>query len=490
MSQLSILSVASEIYPLIKTGGLADVAGALPLALRAENTSMITLVPGYPAVLAALEAQEEVRSVPQLFGGSARILSGRAGHLDLFVLDAPHLYDRPGNPYVAASGADWPDNAFRFAALGKMAAAIGRGLVPGFAPDVVHGHDWQAGLAAAYLYYGEKARPATVATVHNLAYQGQFSADLLEALELPEKALTFSGIEHYGAIGYLKSALQLSDRITTVSPTYAMEIQRPETGMGFDGLLRERASRLRGILNGIDTEVWNPADDPRIAVNYNARGLYARAANKEDLQKALGLTTESNTLVVGIISRLSWQKGLDLLLDNLPVLLEGNMQLAVLGEGEPEIKARFRAAAQSYQGRVGVCIGYDETLAHRIQAGSDVILVPSRFEPCGLTQLCGLRYGAVPVVSRLGGLADTIIDANEMALTAGVATGVQFPAGTDDGLAIALRKTASLFRDKAVWRTLQINGMNADVSWRNPARRYVQLYRELLQEHALMDAAA
>ncbi len=490
MSQLKILSVASEVYPLIKTGGLADVAGALPLALRAEDTTMITLVPGYPAVMAALESHVEVRSIPLLFGGTARLLSGRAGHLELFVLDAPHLYDRPGNPYTAAGGADWPDNAFRFAALGKIAAAIGRGLVPGFVPDVVHTHDWQGGLTAAYLHYGEEARPATVVTVHNLAYQGQFPATLLGALELPPEALTFNGIEHYGAIGYLKAALQLSDRITTVSPTYAVEIQRPETGMGFDGLLRERSARLRGILNGIDTEVWNPADDPRIAVNYDARGLYARAANKEALQHALGLNSEPDTLVAGVISRLSWQKGLDLLLDNLPVLLEEGMQLAVLGEGDPEIKARFRAAAQGFPGRVGVCIGYDETLAHGIQAGSDALLVPSRFEPCGLTQLCALRYGAVPVVSRVGGLADTIIDANEMALTAGVATGIQFLAGTDDGLALALRKTASLFRDKETWRGLQWNGMAADVSWRNPARRYVQLYRELTRKAAALDAAA
>ena len=489
MSHLKILSVTSEVYPLIKTGGLADVAGALPLALRAEDTSTITLIPGYPAVMAALDTHAEMRSFPLLFGGSARLLSGKAGHLELFVLDAPHLYDRPGNPYTAPSGADWPDNAFRFAALGKIAAAIGRGLVPGFVPDVVHTHDWQAGLTAAYLHYSHEARPATVVTVHNLAYQGQFPAKLIGALELPPEALTFNGIEHYGAIGFLKAALQLSDGITTVSPTYAIEIQRPETGMGFDGLLRERSARLRGILNGIDTEVWNPADDSRLAVNYNARGLYARAANKEPLQHALGLNPEPDTLVAGIISRLSWQKGLDLLLDNLPVLLEEGMQLAVLGEGDPEIKARFRAAAQGFPGRVGVCIGYDETLAHRIQGGSDVLLVPSRFEPCGLTQLCALRYGAVPVVSRVGGLADTIIDANEMAVAAGVATGIQFPAGTDDGLALALRKTASLFRDKETWRGLQRNGMAADVSWRNPARRYVQLYRELTGKMAL-DAAA
>ena len=489
MSQLKILSVASEAYPLIKTGGLADVAGALPLALRAEGVTMMTLIPGYPSVMAELENREEVSSIPYLFGGAGRMLAAKAGDLNLFVLDAPHLYDRPGNPYTGPDGSDWPDNAFRFAALGKVAAATGRGLVPGFAPDVIHTHDWQGGLTAAYLHYTLGGKPATVATIHNLAYQGQFPASLLSALELPQEALTFNGIEHYGAIGFLKSALQLSDRITTVSPTYATEIQRPETGMGFDGLLRERSARLRGILNGIDTDVWNPATDPHIAENYDASSLRARAANKEVLQQALGLTPEPGTLVAGVISRLSWQKGLDLLLDNLPVLLEQNMQLAVLGEGDPEIKTRFRAAAKSFPGQVGVCIGYDETLAHRIQAGSDALLVPSRFEPCGLTQLCALRYGAVPVVSRVGGLADTIIDANEMALAAGVATGVQFAAGADDGLALALRRTASLFSDKETWRRMQLNGMAADVSWRNPARRYMQLYRELVPENVARDAA-
>jgi starch synthase len=490
VSALKILSVASEIYPLIKTGGLADVAGALPLALRPEGVTMMTLIPGYPAVMAALENREEVSSIPFLFGGSARLLAGTAANLDLFVLDAPHLYDRPGNPYTAPNGSDWPDNAFRFAALGKVAAATGRGLVPRFAPNVIHTHDWQAGLTEAYLHYGLGGKPATVATIHNLAYQGQFPATLLGALELPPEALTFSGIEHYGAIGYLKAALQLADRITTVSPTYALEIQRPETGMGFDGLLRDRSSRLKGILNGIDTEVWNPAADSRIAANYDAGNLKPRAVNKEVLQNALGLSIEPDTLVAGIISRLSWQKGLDLLLDNLPIILEENMQLAILGVGDPEMEARLEEAAETFPGRVGVQIGYDETLAHRIQAGADALLIPSRFEPCGLTQLCALRYGAVPVVSRVGGLADTIIDANEMALAAGVATGIQFAGGVDDGLALALRKTASLFRDKPAWRNLQARGMITDVSWRNPARRYIELYKEIAPGKPALDSAA
>ncbi len=490
MSQLKVLSVASELYPLIKTGGLADVSGALPCAIQAEGLGMCTLVPGYPAVMAALENGEEVLSIPNLFGGAARVLIAATHGLALFVLDAPHLFDRPGNPYTGPDGADWPDNVFRFAALSKVAASIAQGAFAAFVPDVIHAHDWQAGLASAYLHFSGRPRPGTIITVHNLAYQGQFPAILLGALELPQQALNLNGVEHFGAIGFLKAALRLSDRITTVSPTYAVEIQRPETGMGFDGLLRERAGALSGILNGIDTEVWDPSADPRIAANFDAAHLDARAANKAALQEALGLRPDPNALVAGVISRLSWQKGLDLLLDALPIMMEENMQLAVLGAGDAELEARFQAAAQSFPGRVGAYLGYNETLAHRIQAGCDALLVPSRFEPCGLTQLCALRYGAVPVVARVGGLADSIIDANEMALASGVATGLQFPADTSGAFALALRKAASLYRDKAAWRRMQANGMATDVSWRNPARRYAKLYRELIAERTQEGLAA
>lgn len=484
MTAVKVLSVSSEVYPLIKTGGLADVAGALPGALAAEGVEMRTLLPGYPAVMAALAETEEAAVLPELFDGPARILSARAGGLDLFVLDAPHLYARPGNPYVAPDGRDWPDNAFRFAALAKTAAAIGQGLVPAFTPDVVHGHDWQTGLAPAYLHYSRQPRPCTVFTVHNLGFQGQFPVDLAEPLGLPPEALAMDGAGHYGEIGFLKAALQLADRITAVSPTYATEIQRPETGMGFDGLLRMRWHCLSGILNGIDTGVWNPADDPRIAAHYDAGDMAGRAVNRRTLQAAFGLAPDPGTLIAGVIARLAWQKGLDLLLDALPVLLEEGMQLVLLGEGDAELVAKYQAAAAAHPGRIGVRLGYDEALAHRIQAGADALLVPSRYEPCGLTQLCALRYGAVPVVARVGGLADTVIDANEMALAAGVATGVQFAPVTADALSVALRKTAALFRDTAAWRRMQANGMASDVSWRGPARHYAALYREVMAEGA------
>ena len=365
------------------------------------------------------------------------------------------------------------------ARLRKVAAEIGLGLLPAFQPDVVHMHDWQAGLTAAYMHYSGKAAPGTVMTVHNLAFQGQFPAELVMPLGLPPASFAWDGVEHYGAIGFLKAGLQLADRITTVSPSYAMEIMQPETGMGFDGLLRVRADKVSGILNGIDTAVWDPANDPLIVKTYDAANLDARAANKLILRNVMGLSQEPGALVVGVVSRLSWQKGLDMLLEVLPALLAEGMQLALLGAGDAELEAQFLAAAEFYPGKVGVKIGHDETLAHRIQAGADALLMPSRFEPCGLTQLCALRYGAVPIVGRVGGLVDTVIDASEMGLASGAATGVQFSPVTSDSLAIALWRTARLFRNKTAWKTMQKNGMGTDVSWHRPAHRYATLYREL-----------
>lgn len=478
MSQLKVLSVASEIYPLIKTGGLADVTGALPLALANEGADMRTLVPGYPSVIGALQQAQEITAFPGLFG-TARLLAGKAHGLNLFVLDAPYLYGRPGNPYIGPDGTDWPDNAYRFGALAKVAAEIGLGLLSAFTPDVVHMHDWQTGLTAAYMHYSGKSAPGTVMTVHNLAFPGQFPAELVMPLGLPPAAFAWDGVEHYGQIGFLKAGLQLADRITTVSPSYALEILQPEAGMGFDGLLRSRVARVSGILNGIDIAVWDPANDPLIEKTYDAANLDARAVNKPVLQNMFGLSQDPDSLLVGVVSRLSWQKGLDVLLEALPALVGEGMQLAIVGSGEMELESKFLAAAEIYPGRVGVSIGHDETRAHRIQAGVDALVVPSLFEPCGLTQLAALRYGAVPVVARVGGLLDTIIDANEMALAKGVATGVQFSPVTSGNLAAALCRTSRLFRDRTTWRTMQRNGMGTDVSWRWPAHRYASLYREL-----------
>jgi starch synthase len=479
MKPFSALSVASEVFPLVKTGGLADVAGALPAALAAQQITLRTLCPGYRPVLAGLKKAETVTKFDDLFGGPARLLAGRAADLDLFVLDAPHLYDRDGGPYAGADGRDFSDNAFRFAALAKVGAAVGQGLIAGFAPKVVHAHDWQAGLTAAYLHYSGQPRPGAVMTVHNLAFQGQFPAEIFGALGLPPQAFSIEGVEYYGGIGFLKAGLQLSDRITTVSPTYALEIQTGHAGMGLDGLLRARAGELSGILNGIDVDVWNPETDSLIAAPFSAKKLAARLENKKALQARLGLSREADRLLIGVVSRLSWQKGLDLLLECLPVLEQCDAQLALLGSGDPALEAAFQEAAQRHPGRIGVHFGYEERLAHLIQAGADAILVPSRFEPCGLTQLCAMRYGAVPVVARVGGLADTIIDANEMALLANCATGLQFAPVTSEALGGALRKCATLYAHKAQWKKLQANGLKTDVSWTNPARHYAEIYREI-----------
>jgi starch synthase len=480
MTALRILAVASEMSPLVKTGGLADVVGALPAALAPEGIETRTLLPAYPDVRRALGPCETVLALDELFGGRARVQQGRIGAAIVYALDAPHLYARDGGIYTDASGADYPDNAFRFAALAFVAAQIAQGALVDFHPDALHAHDWQAALAPAYLHYSGKTRPATIVTVHNIAFQGKFPQELLAALRLPPRAYSIEGVEYYGGIGFLKAGLQLCDRITTVSPSYALEIETSDFGMGLEGLLRARAEVTSGILNGVDEAVWNPATDARISARYDVDTLDMRVRNRAALQQRLRLDPDPDAFLLGVVSRLSWQKGHDMLLENLPALVTRGAQLALIGAGEKPLEEGFRAAQADHPGRVGVMIGYSEDMAHLIQAGADAFLVPSRFEPCGLTQLYALRYGAVPVVSRVGGLKDTIVDANEMALQAGVATGLQFFPPTREALDSALRQAERLFRDKATWRRLQINGMTTDVSWRHPAHHYAALYRDAI----------
>ena len=490
MKSLRVLSIASEIYPLIKIGELADVTGALPIALKSEGIEVRTVVPGYPSVMNSLGLVEGVIYLPHFFGAEARLLRATSCDLGLFVLDAPHLFSRAGNPYLRADGADWPDNALRFAALARIAADIGLGFVSSFVPDIVHAHDWHAALALAYMHYSNRRRPATVMTVHNLAYQGVFPREMLAAIDLPPQSFTVHGVEYYGKIGFLKAGLYFADRITTVSPTYAREILSDEGGMGLGGLLRERSCDLSGILNGIDTSVWDPATDPHIpgcfytdvSSGFESEVLKNRAINKAALQRRLGLQLAPDVLLLGVIGRLSSKKGLDLLLENLPTIVREGMQLVVLGSGgDRSLQYRYRAAAQANPERVSVTIGHDEGLAHLIQAGADALVVPSRFEPCGLTQLCALRYGTVPIVSRIGGLEDTVVDADDLAMTGGGQTGFKFGPVTAENLAGVLQRACATFHDVAAWRRIQRNGMSIDVSWGNPASRYADLYSSLIE---------
>ncbi len=477
---MRVLFVASECYPLVKTGGLADVVGALPAALAAHGHEVRVLLPAYPAVRKALPDAEAVASLSDLFGGDGRLLLGQAGEkLQVMAVEAPHLFDRPGNPYVTATGKDWPDNHLRFAALSWPAGEIALGRAGDWRPDLVHAHDWQAGLTPAYLSLSGRARPPVVFTIHNLAFQGVFAPTLLHALRLPPKSFAVDGVEFHGRISFMKAGLYYADRITTVSPTYAWEIQTPELGMGLDGLLRLRARSLSGIVNGIDDAAWDPATDQALDAPYTARHPAGKAANKVALQSEFALERRATAPLFCVISRLTSQKGLDLLLEIVPDIVANGGQLALLGSGDAGLETGFRKAAEAHVGRIGVVIGYDEPLSHRMQAGSDAIIVPSRFEPCGLTQLYGLRYGTLPVVARVGGLADTVIDANEAALRAGVATGFQFSPVTTDALRHTVRRAIALFADRRRWRTMQRRAMASEVGWAGPSAQYAGIYRLL-----------
>ncbi|WP_031304879.1 glycogen synthase GlgA [Sphingobium quisquiliarum] len=480
---MQLLSVASEIYPLIKTGGLADVAGALPAALAGEGIAVRTLVPGYPQVMARIGKAKVVRRYDALFGAPASILAAKAGDLDLLVLDAPDFFMREGGPYGDLAGHDWPDNWRRFAALSRAGADLAEDGIKGWRPDIVHAHDWQAAMTAAYMRYGPARDMPKAVTIHNLAFQGRFGPEIFGSLGLPPEAWGVDGVEYYGGTGYLKAGLISADLITTVSPSYAQEIRSPAQGMGLDGLLNGRADRLHGILNGVDTAIWDPATDPLIARRYTARALAARTANRKALTRHFGLDRDDAPLFV-IISRLTWQKGMDMVADAIGHLVALGAKLAILGSGDHALEGAFLAAAERHRGRVGTQIGYDEPLSHLMQAGGDAILIPSRFEPCGLTQLYALRYGCIPVVARAGGLADTVIDANEAAVAAGAATGIVFAPSDPSALAGAITRTVRLHGDKAAWQAMQRAGMRADFSWAHSARQYARLFRALVQPAA------
>ncbi len=557
---LRVLSVSSEAVPMIKTGGLADVCGALPGALRGAGVAMTTFLPGYRAVRAkiglptaapdtpaheaapgpakpprakarvltpaarttarttartAAKTAAKLRTVPprpdaetgpvalhhwpSLLGEEAWLLAttldGTPDGPALLVLDCPALFDREGGPYGDAMGRDWPDNWRRFAAFGRAAADIAGGAVAGVSFDCLHAHDWQAGLALAYQRFAP-AGPAipSVMTIHNMAFQGYFPPDVFAHIALPAAAWHMHGVEYHGGVGFLKAGLEAASAITTVSPTYAAEIRSPEFGMGLEGLIVSRGARVRGIVNGIDAAEWNPATDPALAANFSSRALATRVKNKRALEAEFGLEKDANNgdanngdanngdggpLFV-VISRLTWQKGMDVLAECIDHLVGLGGRLALLGSGDAAIVAELHKAAARHPGRVALRIGYDEALSHRMQAGGDAILVPSRFEPCGLTQLYGLAYGCVPVVARTGGLADTVIDANFAAIAAGAATGIAFSGVVYPHLAQAITRTVSLYGQGEAWRAMQRAGMRADFSWGRSAAAYADLYLQLV----------
>ncbi|WP_162894844.1 glycogen synthase GlgA [Rhizobium terrae] len=486
---MRVLSVTSEIFPLVKTGGLADVTGSLPKALAALGIETTTLIPGYPKVMEQLKSATPLVTFEDLLGEKASLLHTRFEGLSLFVLDAPSLYDRPGGPYVDERGADHPDNWKRFAALSLAAAEIADGVLPGWVPELVHTHDWQSALTSVYMRERNCMTPV-VLTIHNLAFQGQCGAELLDHLGLPPHAYSMDRLEYFGDISFLKGGLQTADAITTVSPTYAREILTPRFGMGMDGVLNARVSVLRGIVNGIDLDIWDPSTDPHLPRNYDVGSLRRKRENRAVLLELFGLDASHEGPVFSAVSRLTWQKGFDMFAETADEVVNNGGMVIVFGQGDKDIEQALLNTASRFAGRMAVHVGYDEPTAHLIHGGSDAIVQPSRFEPCGLTQLYALRYGCVPVVSRTGGLSETIIDANDAAMSARVATGFQFHPVTTDGLRLALRRALHAYQDPKMWARLQNQGMKAKFSWERSAQQYAAVYANLVRKSGQVVAPA
>lgn len=495
---MKVLLAAAEIFPLVKTGGLADVVGALPGALISAGAEVRLVLPGLPAILAGVEGLETVCELGAMFGaGRVTLRLGRIAHngVSAYVIDAPYLYRRAGNPYQDGDGNEWPDNIQRFALLGWVAAHLAAGeLDTDWTPEVLHAHDWHAALACAYVASHPGQRVATVFTIHNLAYQGLFPVQDFHLLGLPSRLMVSQGLEFHGNLSFMKAGLKFSQRVTTVSPNYAREIATEEFGCGLDGVIRVRGATVSGILNGVDASVWNPATDDSIPSVYSARSLKGKGVCKSALQQELGLHVDAKAPLLAVVSRLTSQKGLDLVLAALPTLMQGSTgggaQLAVQGNGDSALEAAFAAAAARYPGRVAVWLRYDEALAHRMMAGADAMLVPSRFEPCGLTQLYALRYGTVPVVRQVGGLADTVVDVTRESIQSDTATGFMFGQATTVGLDHALARALDAYRNPALWRQLMLRGMAQNFSWDVAAAQYLSLYSELLTDRVVGSAVA
>lgn len=481
-SKLGVLFVTSEAYPLVKTGGLGDISYALPNALRQLGIDARLLLPGYPAVLEQLslvEVHENIRLYP--LQKPIRLLVGimPGGITPVYVIKCPDLYERDGGPYLDSSGTEWPDNALRFGILSKVAALFGdHNLL--FKPQIIHCNDWQTGLVPAFLKFNPKPRAQTVMSIHNMAYQGLFGEEVINLFGLPPESFSMFGLEYYGKVSFLKAGIFYADWITTVSPTYAEDIQTAEYGCGLEGLLTQRNQQLTGILNGIDTSVWDPKTDAYLSHSYSSKNLPAKSRNTQALRRQLKLPQSKQAPLIGMITRLTEQKGIDLVLPIIPDIIKTGAQMAILGSGDEDFEKRLQELAALYPNKISVTISYNEKLSHQIEAGANIFLMPSKFEPCGLNQMYSMRYGTIPIVRRTGGLADTVIDATPENLKKKIATGFVFETKSSAELLSCVQRALQSFRDKKTWRQLQINGMKRDFSWQTSAKQYVSLYESLI----------
>lgn len=478
---MNVLFATSETYPLAKTGGLGDVSGQLPRSLQAQGARLRIITPAYRSVLEKIPSHVTVAQL-QIESYSVKIheFTLPGSRVKVWAVDCPELYDRDGGPYQDPTGNDWPDNALRFAVFDKAVCEIAMGRAGIDWPvDIVHCHDWQTGLIPALLKLEPKS-PATLFTIHNLAYQGLFPYQTFLDLGLPSQYWAHQALEFHNQLSFIKGGLVFADRINTVSPHYAEEIKTPAFGCGLDGLLQQRASALTGILNGIDPREWNPSTDPHLAKNFNKRNISDKVLNKPVLQSLFQLPEDRDCPVISMVSRLTHQKGVDMIVKALPELLKLPLQIVILGTGDRPLEQELQAAAAEHHTKLGVKIAYNESWAHLLIGGSDFFIMPSRFEPCGLTQLYSLRYGTVPLVRDVGGLSDTVTDVTPNTLEQGTATGFIIDDDTPAALITVIEKGLALYRDKPAWQKLQLTGMRQEFSWATSAREYLKLYRELI----------
>ncbi|AXA70052.1 starch synthase [Achromobacter insolitus] len=486
MAKIRTLVVAGEAFPLAKTGGLGDAITGMARALREAGLPLLVLLPAYRGVRQRLEGVRVVAPLHNLPGGEAQLLAGHCPQsgLDFLLLENDALYDRPGI-YLDENSCEHADNAVRYAALAHAAVRVAGGL-PGVArPNLLHVHDWHAGLVPLLLREYGLRDVKSIMTIHNLAFQGQFPLECAASLGIPERYCNDEGACAWGRLNFLKAGIRYADRITTVSHTYAREILTPAFGCGLEGLLRRRAADLVPIPNGIDNLLWNPVRDPHLgSLRYSARDLSRKARCKAALQREFGLHEEADAPLMAMGSRLTEQKMADVAVQALPEALERHpdLQIAILGQGDRRLEDALKALSARYPGRCATRIGYDEAVAHRLHAGSDILLHGSRFEPFGLTPLYAMRYGSIPIGSRVGGMADTIDDPGPRAPLSAMAgaNGLLFDGDDPAAMGAAISRALALREDAMLWRTMQRNAMSADFSWRSAVGPYADLYRSLI----------